>query len=154
MHILVAHVLAASASTTTTKPTTSAASSVASLLFILVIGLAAYFLFLRPRSQAARRQRETLMEISPGEEVLTGAGIFGTVLDVQQDRVTIETAPGTRLTVLRSTIARRITPETVADEGADHHGWDDDQEHGQDEGHAPGEHYDGDHGSGNGGEHG
>ena len=165
MHILVAHVLAASASTTTTKPTTSAASSVASLLFILVIGLAAYFLFLRPRSQAARRQRETLMEISAGDEVLTGAGIFGTVLDVQQDRVTIETAPGTRLTVLRSTIARRITPETVSDEGADHHGWDDeadhswsdghgDEEHGHDEGHAPGEHDDPDHGSGSGGEHG
>ncbi len=69
----------------------------------------AYIFFLRPRAQEARRQRNTLMELSAGDEVLTGAGIFGTVLDVEPDRVTLETAPGTRITVLRSTIARRIT---------------------------------------------
>lgn len=100
------------AATSNSKTTQSAGSSAFSLIFILIIGLAAYFLFIRPRSQAARRQRETLMELGPGEEVLTGAGIFGTVLDVQDDRVTIETAPGTRITVLRSTIARRLTPPT------------------------------------------
>ena len=31
------------------------------------------------------------------------------MLDVEADRVTLETAPGTRITVVRSTIARRIT---------------------------------------------
>jgi preprotein translocase subunit YajC len=108
--------LAASATTTTTKPTTSGASSATSLIFILIIGLAAYFLFIRPRSQQARRQRESLQELVPGEEILTGAGIFGTVLDVQSDRITIETAPGTRLTILKSTVARRITQETIGPE--------------------------------------
>lgn len=99
--------------TTTTKPsTTSAGSSATGLIVIVVIGLAAYFLFIRPRSMAQRRQRETLQDLGPGDEVLTGAGIFGTVLDVASDRITIETAPGTRITVLRSTIARRITPDT------------------------------------------
>ncbi|HAM03640.1 MAG TPA: preprotein translocase subunit YajC [Acidimicrobiaceae bacterium] len=111
------------ASSKTTSP--SAGSSAASLIFIVIIGLAAYFLFIRPRSAAARRQRETLQEIVPGDEVLTGAGIFGTVLDVMEDRVTIETAPGTRITVLRSTIARRITPETEAPEES----WTDEDEH-------------------------
>lgn len=115
MHAL-AVLLAATSNSKTAQP---AGSSAFSLIFILIIGLAAYFLFIRPRSQAARRQRETLQEIGPGEEVLTGAGIFGTVLDVQDDRVTIETAPGTRITVLRSTIARRLTPpaETGDTEG-------------------------------------
>src|SRR5579862_7500525 len=83
--------------------------------------------FIRPRSQAARRHRDTLMELSPGDEVLTGAGIFGTVLDVESDRVTLETAPGTRITVLRSTIARRIT-----DPATDTPSWD---EHDEDEAH-------------------
>lgn len=85
----------------------SAGSSIGSLLFIVVLFALAYVFFLRPRSQAARRQRETLMELSAGDEVLTGSGIFGTVLDVEPDRVTLETAPGTRITVVRSTIARR-----------------------------------------------
>jgi preprotein translocase subunit YajC len=84
--------------------------------------------FIRPRSQQARRQRETLMELSAGDEVLTGAGIFGTVLDVESDRVTLETAPGTRITVLRSTIARRITDPAVETPSWDEH--DEDEAHG------------------------
>ena len=94
----------------------------------MVIFGVGYMFFIRPRSQAARRQRDTLMELSAGDEVLTGAGIFGTVLDVESDRVTLETAPGTRITVLRSTIARRI-PEATADRPSwDEH--DDDEAHG------------------------
>lgn len=110
-------VLAASSNS---KTTTSAGSAAGSLIFLLVIFAAAYFLFLRPRSQAARRQRETLTDVGPGDEVLTGAGIFGTVLDVENDRVTIETAPGTRITVLRSTIARKINP-VEDDYDSEHH---------------------------------
>jgi preprotein translocase subunit YajC len=116
-------VLAASSS----KTTTSSGSSAFSLLFLVVIFGVGYMFFIRPRSQAARRQRDTLMELSAGDEVLTGAGIFGTVLDVESDRVTLETAPGTRITVLRSTIARRIV-----DTPTDTPSWD---EHDEDEAH-------------------
>jgi preprotein translocase subunit YajC len=95
------------AATKTTKPT-STSSGVATLLFFVVIAGVFYMFFIRPRSQAVRRQRDTLMELSAGDEVLTAAGIFGTVLDVEPDRITLETAPGTRITVVRSTIARKI----------------------------------------------
>ncbi|MGH9029942.1 MAG: preprotein translocase subunit YajC, partial [Acidimicrobiales bacterium] len=93
---------------TSAKASTSG-SSAATLIFILVLGVLAYVFFIRPRSAQARRQRDTLQEVSVGDEILTGAGIFGRVLDVEADRITIETAPGTRITVLRSTIARRLT---------------------------------------------
>lgn len=107
---------------TSSKAKTSTASSFGTLIFILLLGVLAYLFFVRPRSQQARRQRETLQEVTPGDEVLTGAGIFGTVLDVEADRITIETAPGTRITVLRSTIARRITePSEDASEWSDAH---------------------------------
>src|ERR1700722_11121049 len=106
-HAIFAALMAAAS--TSKKTTTSTSSSVGTLLFIVVIFGLVYMFFLRPRTQAARRQRDTLMELSTGDEVLTGAGIFGTVLDVEADRVTLETAPGTRITVVRSTIARRIT---------------------------------------------
>src|ERR1017187_3984073 len=92
----------------TTKTTTSGAG-IGELIFFVIIAGVFYMFFIRPRSQAVRRQRDTLMELSAGDEVLTAAGIFGTVLDVEPDRVTLETVPGTRITVVRSTIARRIT---------------------------------------------
>lgn len=106
-------------------------------MFLIVIFGVGYMFFIRPRSQAARRQRDTLMELSPGDEVLTGAGIFGTVLDVESDRVTLETAPGTRITVLRSTIARRIT-----DPATETPSWD---EHDEDEAHGAYHEYEHDH---------
>ena len=114
------------------------------LPLILIFGLA-YVFFLRPRSQAARRQRETLMELNAGDEVLTGAGIFGRVLDVEDDRVTIETAPGTRITVLRSTIARKINPVEEEEDG-----WHDEEHEGvgwegDDHDHAEGEYEEDDH---------
>ena len=115
---------AASSSTKTTQP----ANPIVSLLpLVLIFGLA-YVFFLRPRAQAARRQRDTLMELSAGDEVLTGAGIFGTVLDVESDRVTIETAPGTRITVLRSTIARKLTEPAEITPSWDEH--DENEAHG------------------------
>jgi preprotein translocase subunit YajC len=118
-------VLAASGSS---KSTTTTSNPLESLLPLILIFGVAYVFFLRPRSQQARRQRETLMELSPGDEVLTGAGIFGTVLDVETDRVTIETAPGTRITVLRSTIARKVTDPAVEAPSWDEH--DEDEAHG------------------------
>jgi preprotein translocase subunit YajC len=119
-------IVLAQGSSSSKTPTTS--NPLVSLLpLILIFGLA-YVLFLRPRAQQARRQRDTLMELSAGDEVLTGAGIFGTVLDVESDRVTIETAPGTRITVLRSTIARRLTDPAVETPNWDEH--DEDEAHG------------------------
>ena len=142
----------AQASSSSKAATTTSNPLVSLLPLILIFGLA-YVLFLRPRAQQARRQRDTLMELSAGDEVLTGAGIFGTVLDVEADRVTIETAPGTRITVLRSTIARRLTDPALDTPSWDEH--DEDEAHGayheyehdqhddeDDEEHA--EHHDGD----------
>jgi preprotein translocase subunit YajC len=87
----------------------SSASSLAGLLPLVLIGVLAWLLFFRPRSQQAKRQRQELMTLDIGDEVLTGAGIFGTVVDIEDDRVILETAPGSNVTVLRSTIARRLT---------------------------------------------
>ena len=141
MPSLLAAVLAASSKSSTT---TTSGGSAFSLLILFVFVLGAYFLFIRPRSQAARRQREDLQEVVAGDEVLTAAGIFGTVLDVAADRVTLETAPGTRITVLKSTIARRITPQTVDDEQWEEHGsdWEADDEAGPHEEHQDHEDHD------------
>jgi preprotein translocase subunit YajC len=109
--------LLASSSSSSSKST---GGSPVFFIFILVLFGAMYFLFLRPRSQQAKRQREEMQTLSVGDEVLTGAGIFGTILGIEGDRVELETAPGSRVTVLRSTIARRMTePEATSSDGDD-----------------------------------
>ena len=102
----------------------SASGSAFSFLFIIILFGLGYLLFLRPRSQQAKRQRQEMMTLDVGDEVLTGAGIFGTIVGIEGDRVLLETAPGSQVTVLRSTIARRLTePEPGAD---GHDDWDED----------------------------
>jgi preprotein translocase subunit YajC len=119
IHFPVLATLLAGSSSSSSKST---GGSPVFFIFILVLFGAMYFLFLRPRSQQAKRQREEMQTLSVGDEVLTGAGIFGTVLSVEGDRVELETAPGSRVTVLRSTIARRMTEPEPSTEGDD---WDD-----------------------------
>ena len=101
-------------------------SSNYSLLILIVLLAAAYFLFMRPRNQAMKRQREEQRQFSVGDEVLTAGGIVGRVIDDQGERITLETSVGASFTVLRQYIVRRIEepepepePEMEADGGAD-----------------------------------
>src|SRR6202140_4840347 len=98
VHAVHAFVIFSAQTSGSSKAATTNSNPLVSLLPLILIFGVAYVFFLRPRAQAARRQRDTIMELSAGDEVLTGAGIFGTVLDVEPDRVTLETAPGTRIT--------------------------------------------------------
>jgi len=123
--IAVTHLAAAASSSSKAKKTTSSSGGVEELIFIGLIVLAAWLLFFRPRSRQAQNQRQLLSTLVVGDEILTGAGIYGTVLDVYPDRITIETAPGTRMTVARSTVSRKVepnsaAPETPHDDGTDH----------------------------------
>lgn len=45
-----------------------------------------------------------------GAEVMTGAGMFGTVVGVDGDQVTLETSPGVTSVWLRQAVVRIITP--------------------------------------------
>ena len=107
------------AATTTKKTSGSAFGTVIYIAFLGVIGYFLWRSFGRNRRVQAARQQAGGLELHPGDEILTSSGIYGTVLDVSDDRVTIETAPGTRLTVVRSSIARRILPDDPFDDPTD-----------------------------------
>lgn len=130
--IAVTHLAAAAASSSKAKKTTSSSGGVEELIFIGLIVLAAWLLFFRPRSRQAQNQRQLLSTLVVGDEILTGAGIYGTVLDVYPDRITIETAPGTRMTVARSTVSRKVEPNSAAPEAPS----DADTDHAQSNGYA------------------
>ena len=110
---------------TSSKPTSGNSAGSFIVLAIIVV---AFFLiwrnFAKPRQRAAQAQRNTLMTLEPGDEVLTGAGIFGTIQHIQGDRVTLWTGTGSTITVLKRTIAQKITDDDL--EPTEHH--DDDAE--------------------------
>src|ERR1700722_16097430 len=102
-------------------PTSSGAGSIVFLVVVAVIFFVVYRYFMKPRQRAAQMQRDTLLALEPGDEVLTGAGIFGTVQHIQGDRVTLWTGTGSTITVLRRTIARKLEDDDADYDSDDEH---------------------------------
>lgn len=70
------------------------------IVMIVVFGLLIFMMF-RKNKKAQQQQQEKRSSLTPGQEIMTTAGIFGTVVDVNHDdnKVTIEVSPGTNMTV-------------------------------------------------------
>jgi len=91
-------------------------------LIILVGGMALlWFMSSRTRKQQqeAARFRDNL---EAGQEVMTGSGLFGTVVGVDGERVTLEIAPGVTSEWLKPAIAKLVEPplDDAEDEGEEY----------------------------------
>lgn len=80
--------------------------------FYIIIALAFGAMWLmssrtRKQQQRAQEFRNTLQ---PGDEVMTGSGLFGTVVEVEGDVITLESTPGSRTRWLRAAISKKIEP--------------------------------------------
>ncbi|ACS30792.1 preprotein translocase subunit YajC [Micrococcus luteus] len=88
-----------------------------SLLMLVAFAVLAVMLFLSFRRGKKVQQQQAQMRstLAPGDEVMTGAGIFGTVVavDTAGQRVTLETAPGTRMDVHLQGVTTVVEPETA-----------------------------------------
>lgn len=73
-----------------------------------------YFLLIRPQRKEQQRHRDLIAELKKGDEVVTSGGIIGTVIHVQDDRLTIKSGENTRLVVERARIARVISGQDSA----------------------------------------
>jgi preprotein translocase subunit YajC len=88
------------------------------LPILMIVGF--YFLLIRPQRNRQRQQQALVASLEVGDEVLTNGGIFGTIVDIDDDEgtVTLEIAPGTRIRMLRQGISQRFVEDEV-DDGED-----------------------------------
>ena len=68
---------------------TGMGSTVVMLLLMLAIF---YFMLIRPESKRKKKDEEMRSSIRNGDEIITIGGICGTVVDVKEDRIVIETS--------------------------------------------------------------
>ncbi|NJC85187.1 preprotein translocase subunit YajC [Planosporangium mesophilum] len=77
-------------------------------ILLALFMLAAYFLIIRPQ-QRRRKQMETLQSsIGPGDEIVTVAGLYGKVVDIDDKTVTLEVAPGVTNRYARQAIGQVV----------------------------------------------
>jgi preprotein translocase subunit YajC len=93
------------------------------LVLMLLMFAAFYFLLILPARKRERREREALFSsLKKNDEVVTSAGIIGTVANIKDDEVTlkVDESSNVRMRVLKSSIVRILSPrEAGKDAGSD-----------------------------------
>jgi preprotein translocase subunit YajC len=79
-----------------------------------------YFLMIRPQRAQQRKHVEMLAALKPGDEVVTSGGIYGEVVQLDEERVMLEIDDDVRIAVARRAIASVVPPEELERLEADH----------------------------------
>jgi preprotein translocase subunit YajC len=79
------------------------------IVFILyIVGLFAllYFLLIRPQQVRQKKHMEMIKNLKVNDPVITAGGIYGTVVKLKDDTVTLKIADNVKIEVLRTSIAQ------------------------------------------------
>jgi preprotein translocase subunit YajC len=89
------------------------ANPIVAFLPLLLMGVVFYFLLIRPQNQRRRAQLEMQSDVEVGDEIVTTAGIYGTITEIDDDYgiVTVEVAPNTDIRMARAAIAQRLVDD-------------------------------------------
>jgi preprotein translocase subunit YajC len=91
-------------------------SNVTFLISLVLMVAIFYFLLIRPQQRRVRQQRQLVDSLRVGDEVVTIGGLFGTILQIDDETVTIDAGSGTRLRYLKQAVARKFVEEPEAEE--------------------------------------
>lgn len=92
-------------------------------LIVLALALGAMFLMTNRTRKQQKEAANFRANLAPGQEVMTGSGLFGTIVAVEDDVITLETSPGVTSRWLRPAIAKLVeAPVTETDDVLDEHG--------------------------------
>jgi preprotein translocase subunit YajC len=76
------------------------------ILYFVVIAAAFFVLIVLPQRRRAAAHRALLESLAVGDEVVTIGGIFGTIREIDEDRIELEVAQGVVVTIARNAIAQ------------------------------------------------
>jgi preprotein translocase subunit YajC len=80
---------------------------VESLIVLPIIFGLMWLLLIRPRQRMEREHHELVRALQVGDEVVTTAGIYGTIIDLEPNVVHLRVADGVVLRMARLAVGRR-----------------------------------------------
>jgi preprotein translocase subunit YajC len=80
---------------------------------LLLLVVAFYFLLIRPQKNRQKAQAALVASVTAGTEVMTTAGIFGTVRSASEEELLLEISPGTVIRILPAAVSKVITPPAI-----------------------------------------
>lgn len=111
-------VLAVAAPTGVTSEGFALPEQIASLLPIVAFALIFWLLLVRPAARRRKRVAGMQSALAVGDQVMTSSGVYGTVRDLHDDRVSLEIADQVVITVARGAIGEVVNTDESAPEPA------------------------------------
>ena len=93
----------------------SGGSSAYLLIGLVVLFGVLYFVTIRPQRRRQQQAQQTQREITPGVRVRTTAGMYATVVAVEDQDVILEVAPGVEARFMRRAIMDVVPEDTGQD---------------------------------------
>jgi preprotein translocase subunit YajC len=89
-------------------------------LFLIAIFALMWALLIRPQKAKQRAQQQMLSQIDPGDEILTVGGIYGIVVEEDEDEdLVVEIADGIHVRIARRAVATVVKPDDEDDEAVE-----------------------------------
>jgi preprotein translocase subunit YajC len=85
---------------------------------LVLVFVVFYFLLIRPQQQKAKEHRVLLDNLKKNDEIITSGGLYGRVLALADDVVTVEIAPNVKVRINRPQIATVVTAPKPGDKAA------------------------------------
>jgi preprotein translocase subunit YajC len=86
-----------------------------SFLPLALVFVVFYVLLIRPQQQKAKEHRILLANLKKNDEIITNGGLYGRVLALADDVVTVEIAPNVKVRISRPQIATVVTAAKPGD---------------------------------------
>lgn len=87
-------------------------------LIVLALALGAMFLMTNRTRKQQKEAANFRANLAPGQDVMTGSGLFGTIVAVEDEIITLETSPGVTSRWLRPAIAKLVEPPVTEEDDA------------------------------------
>ena len=87
----------------------------AGLLPIVALGGLMYVMMIRPQQRRMREHRFIVSSLQLEDDVITAGGIFGRIVQLGDEAITVELVDGARMKVLRNAISRKVSPDGPED---------------------------------------
>lgn len=85
------------------------------LLVLAATFVLLWVIFILPQQRRVRGHQALVTSLEPGDDVVLTAGIYGHIVDLGPEDMTVEVAPGVQLRVARQAVLRRVEDVTGDD---------------------------------------
>ena len=83
------------------------------LVMFAAIGFLVVMMFMNSRKRK-KQQEELATAVKPGAWVMLTSGIVAEIISIDEDRLVVESTPGTKLTVVKGAVARIVDAPATA----------------------------------------